>query len=134
MEQAKWEEVVSSWMSGKSFELSTECENGVGLPIEKEKWQITDLENILIRQMQSQLILSVGVPKRVQGPTFTYLLNCKQMLVGEIFADMTKRKEKFEKKTGVSLDNYYRLAASEVENGKKRKKMSESNGSNKALG
>ncbi|CAB4034098.1 Retrovirus-related Pol poly from transposon [Paramuricea clavata] len=84
MEQAKWEEVVSSWMSAKSFELSTEYENG--------------------------------------------------MLVGEIFADMTKRKEKFEKKTGVSLDNYYRLAASEVENGKKRKKMSDSNGSNKALG
>ncbi|CAB4000370.1 Hypothetical predicted protein [Paramuricea clavata] len=56
------------------------------------------------------------------------------MLVGEIFADMTKRKEKFEKKTGVSLDNFYRLAASEVENGKKRKRMSESNGSNKALG
>ncbi|CAB3995196.1 Hypothetical predicted protein [Paramuricea clavata] len=49
MEQAKWEEVVVSWMCGKSFELE-DNDSGLGLPKEKEEWQIVDLEKILLKQ------------------------------------------------------------------------------------
>lgn len=45
MEQAKWEDVVISWMCGKSFELE-ENDSGIGKPKEREEWQIVDLENI----------------------------------------------------------------------------------------
>jgi hypothetical protein len=130
MEQAKWEDVVISWMCGKSFELE-ENDSGIGLPKEREEWQIVDLENILLkrelipefvcgddalydilmRRMQAQLILCVGVPERQQPPDFGYLMNCKKMLVHEILADVAKRKEKFEKKTGVNLDHYHKLVS-----------------------
>jgi hypothetical protein len=140
MEQSKWEEVVISWMCGKSFELD-ENESRIGLPKEKEEWQIVDLEqillkrelipeficgddafyDILIRRMQCQLILCVGVPERPQmGMGFGHVANCKSMLVHEILADVHKRKEAFEKKTGVNLDHYYRLALTK-KRGEKRK-------------
>ena len=133
MEQANWEDVVISWMCGKSFELE-ENDSGIGLPKEREEWQIVDLENILLkrelipefvrgddalydilmRRMQAQLILCAGVPERQQVPNFAYLMNCK-MLVHKILADVAKRKEKFEKKTGVNLDHYHKLVATKQE-------------------
>ena len=85
MEQTKWEEVLISWMSGKSFEFvepRDEIEEVKG----REDWQIVDLEalllkrglipefvggndslyDILLRRMQKQLLYSVNVPPRMQ--------------------------------------------------------------------
>ncbi|CAB3998682.1 Hypothetical predicted protein [Paramuricea clavata] len=140
MEQAKWEEVVVLWMCGKSFELEEDNDNGCRLSKEKEEWQIVDLENILLkheffpdficgddafydillRRMLAQLVLCVGVLERPQLGNFAHLSNCKTMLVHEILADVHKRKEQFEKKTGVNLDHYYRLAVTK-KRGEKRK-------------
>ena len=100
MEQTKWEEVLISWMSGKSFEFvepRDEIEEVKG----REDWQIVDLEalllkrglipefvcgndslyDILLRRMQKQLLYSVNVPPRVQtSTTFEGLMNCRRML------------------------------------------------------
>jgi hypothetical protein len=49
MEQTKWEEVLISWMSGKSFEFvepRDEIEEVKG----REDWQIVDLEALLLKR------------------------------------------------------------------------------------
>ena len=104
MEQTKWEEVLISWMSGKSFEFvepRDEIEEVKG----REDWQIVDLEalllkrglipefvcgndslyDILLRRMQKQLVYSVNVPPRVQtSMTFGSLMNCRRMLLQDV--------------------------------------------------
>jgi hypothetical protein len=48
MSEARWEKVVTSWMSGKSFELSKDNENeGMWLPPPKKDWSIVDLVKLL---------------------------------------------------------------------------------------
>ena len=123
-------------MSGKSFEVK--CDNGE--KVVQDEWKITELEeillkrglipefvrgddalyDILLRQMLTQLVWSVEVPKRPQGPTFAYLSNCKQMLEDELYGNVADRTRKFEMKTGVNLDHYYRLANTKM-SGEKRK-------------
>ena len=102
--KTKWEEVLISWMSGKSFEFvepRDEIEEVKG----REDWQIFDLEalllkrglipefvggndslyDILLRRMQKQLLYSVNVPPRVQtSMTFGGLMNCRRMLLQDV--------------------------------------------------
>jgi hypothetical protein len=61
--------------------------------------------------MQKQLLYSVNVPPRVQtSMTFGGLMNCRQMLLQDVDNGLLKSKRSFEKKTGVNLDHYYKMA------------------------
>jgi hypothetical protein len=115
MEQTKWEEVLISWMSGKSFEFvepRDEIEEVKG----REDWQIVDLEalllkrglipefvcgndslyDILLRRMQKQLLYSVNVPPQVQtSMTFGGLMNCRRMLLQDVDNGLQKSKQSF---------------------------------------
>ena len=137
------EEVLISWMSGKSFEFvepRDEIEEVKG----REDWQIVDLEalllkrglipefvcgndslyDILLRRMQKQLLYSVNVPPRVQtSMTFGGLMNCRRMLLQDVDNDLQKIKRSFEKKTGVNLDHYYKMAQTKEQIQKRKRDM-----------
>ena len=143
MEQTKWEEVLISWMSGKSFEFvepRDEIEEVKG----REDWQIVDLEalllkrglipefvcgndslyDILLRRMQKQLLYSVNVPPRVQtSMTFGGLMNCRRMLLQDVDNGLQISKRSFEKKTGVNLDHYYKMAQTKEQIQKRKRDM-----------
>ena len=143
MEQTKWKEVLISWMSGKSFEFvepRDEIEEVKG----QEDWQIVDLEalllkrglipefvcrndslyDILLRRMQKQLLYSVNVPPRVQtSMTFGGLMNCRRMLLQDVDNGLQKSKRSFEKKTGVNLDHYYKMAQTKEQIQKRKRDM-----------
>ena len=143
MEQTKWEEVLISWMSGKSFEFvepRDEIEEVKG----REDWQIVDLEalllkrglipefvcgndslyDILLRRMQKQLLYSVNVPPRVQtSMTFGGLMNCRRMLLQDVDNGLQKSKRSFDKKTGVNLDHYYKMAQTKEQTQKRKRDM-----------
>jgi hypothetical protein len=132
MEPSKWEVVLISWMNGKSVKFQ-QVPDGTTEVNARDDFQIVDLEkmlfdrglileflrgddnlyNVLIRRMQLQFIYSVAVPQRVQmGCTFGGVMNCRRMLLHDIFNGLDKSKRHLEKKNGVNLDYYYKMSES----------------------
>jgi hypothetical protein len=74
--------------------------------------------------MQKQLLYSVNVPPRVQtSMTFGGLMNCRRMLLQDVDKVLQKSKRSFEKKTGVNLDHYYKMAKSKEQIQKRKRDM-----------
>jgi hypothetical protein len=77
--------------------------------------------------MQKQLLYSVNVPPRMQtSMTFGGLMNCRRMLLQDVGNGLQKSKRSFEKKTGVNLDHYYKMAKEQIQK-RKRDMLDEQN-------
>ena len=130
---SKWEQVLISWMSGKSFEYQL-VPDGTTEVIPRADFQIVELENLLLAQglipqflcgnnelyvvlllrMQLQLIYSVTVPQRVEGTcNFTGLLNSRRLLWGENRTRLDRATRELEHKTGINLACYWKIAENE---------------------
>jgi hypothetical protein len=130
---SKWEQVLISWMSGKSVEYQL-VPDGTTEVIPRADFQIVELENLLLAKglipkflcgnnelyvvlllrMQLQLIYSVTVPQRVEGTcSFAGLLNSRRLLRGENRARLDRATRELEHKTGINLDCYWKIAENE---------------------
>ena len=130
---SKWEQVLISWMSGKSVEYQL-VPDGTTEVIPRTDFQIVELENLLLAQglipkflcgnnelyvvlllrMQLQLIYSVTVPQRIEmGCNFTGLLNSSRLLRGENQARLNRATRELEHKTGINLNCYWKIAENE---------------------
>jgi hypothetical protein len=129
---SKWEQVLISWMSGKSVEYQL-VPDGTTEVIPRADFQIVELENLLLAQglipqflcgnnelyvvlllrMQLQLIYSVTVPQRIEGRVFTGLLNSRRLLRGENQTRLARATRELEHKTGINLACYWKIAENE---------------------
>ena len=130
---SKWEQVLISWMSGKSVEYQL-VPDGTTEVIPRDDFQIVELEKllldkglipkflcgnnelymVLLRRMQLQLIYSVTVPQRVESPhNFSGLLNSRRLIRGEIRSGLDRATRELEHKTGVNLTCYWKIAENE---------------------
>jgi hypothetical protein len=132
---SKWEQVLISWMSGKSVEYQL-VPDGTTEVIPRADFQIVELENLLLAQglipqflcgnnelyvvlllrMQLQLIYSVTVPQRIEGRVFTGLLNSRRLLRGENQTRLARATRELEHKTGINLACYWKIAENEKAN------------------
>ena len=131
---SKWEQVLISWMSGKSVEYQI-VPDGTTEVIARDDFQIVELEKILLeqglipeflcgnndlymvllRRMQLQLMYSVSVPQRRDESLHNFggLLNSRQQILGEIHSTFAKSVLHLEKKPGVNLAYYWKIAEKE---------------------
>jgi hypothetical protein len=134
MEPAKWEQVLVSWMNGKSLEFQI-VPNGTTEVVPRDDFQIVELENLLVdhalipaylrgnndlyivllRRMQLQLMYCVTVPPRRDEPTCTFAgqIDCRRQLMREIQGTLDKSILHLEKKTGVNLAYYWKIPVRE---------------------
>jgi hypothetical protein len=129
---SKWEQVLISWMSGKSVEYQL-VPDGTTEVIPRADFQIVELEKllldkglipkflcsnnelyvVLLLRMQLQLLYSITVPQRVEGRNFTGPLNSKRLLRGEIQSRLDRATRELEHKTGINLSYYWKIAENE---------------------
>jgi hypothetical protein len=131
---SKWEQVLVSWMSGKSVEFQVVPDGTVEIGA-RDDFQIVELEKLLVdqaiipaflcgnndlyivllRRMQLQLMYSVNVPPRRDELTCTFggRLDCRQQVVREIQGTLEKSILHLEKKTGVNLAYYWKIPVKE---------------------
>ena len=130
---SKWEQVLISWMSGKSVKYHL-VPDGTTEVIPRPDFQIVELENLLLAQglipqflcgnnelyvvlllrMQLQLIYSVTVPHRIEmGCNFTGLISSSRLLRGESQARLNRATRELEHKTGINLNCYWKIAENE---------------------
>ena len=67
------------------------------------------LQTILLTQIMLGTLNGLSVPKAPQGNTFTYRMNAKKLMMGDLGAKNAKQIETLEEQTGVNLDHYYKL-------------------------
>ena len=130
----KWEQVLISWMNGKSVEYQV-VPDGTSEIIDRDDFQIVELEKllldrglipeflcgnndlymVLLRRMQLQLIYSVSVPPRRDEPirNFGGVLNSRRQILGEIQSSFDKSTLHLEKKPGINLAYYWKIAEKE---------------------
>jgi hypothetical protein len=124
--ETKWEQVLVSWMNGKSVEFQV-VPDGTTEVIPRDDFQIIELEKllldqalipeflcgnndlymVLLRRMQLQLIYSGSVPPRRDELTCTFaiggLLNGRRQILNEIRSGLDKNMLHLEKKPGINL-------------------------------
>ena len=132
--ESKWEQVLVSWMNGKSVEFQI-VPDGTTEVIPRDDFQIVELEKllldhalipaflcgnndlyiVLLRRMQLQLMYCVNVPPRRDETTCTFggLLDSRRQLMHEIQGTLQKSILHLEKKTGVNLDYYWKIPVKE---------------------
>ena len=129
----KWEQVLVSWMNGKSVEFQI-VPDGTTEIIPRDDFQIVELEKllldhalipaflcgnndlyiVLLRRMQLQLMYCVSVPPRRESTcTFGGLLDSRRQLTHEIQGTLSKSILHLEKKTGVNLAYYWKIPVKE---------------------
>ena len=132
--ESKWEQVLVSWMNGKSVEFQI-VPDGTTEVIPRDDFQIVELEKllldhalipaflcgnndlyiVLLRRMQLQLMYSVTVPPRRDELTCTFggLLDCRRQIMREIQGTLDKSILHLEKKPGVNLAYYWKIPVKE---------------------
>ena len=132
--ETKWEQVLVSWMNGKSVEFQV-VPDGTTEVISRDDFQITELEKllldqalmpeflcgnndlymVLLRRMQLQLMYSISVPPRRDETTCTFggLLNSRRQILNEIRSSLDKSMLHLEKKNGVNLAYYWKIPVKE---------------------
>ena len=130
---SKWEQILVSWMSGKSVEFQI-VPDGTTEIIPRDDFQIVELEQllldqaiipaflcgnndlyiVLLRRMQLQLMYSVNVPPRRELTcTFGGQIDCRRQVMREIQGTLDKSILHLEKKTGVNLAYYWKIPVKE---------------------
>ena len=64
------------------------------------------LQTILLTQIMLETLDGLAVPKALQGNTFAYHMNAKEVMMWDLGAKNAKQIKTLEEQTGVNLDHY----------------------------
>ena len=108
-----WLDIISAWLSNKTRPdrsildlIRSLVETNI---IPETLVDNSMLQMILLTQIILETLNRLSVPKALQGDTFTYHINAKELMMWDLGVKSTKQIETLEEQTGVNLDLYYKL-------------------------
>ena len=108
-----WFDIISAWLSNKTrpdrsiLDLIRRLVETTIIP--ETLVDNSMLQMILLTQIMLGTLNGLSVPKALQGNTFTYHINSKELMMWDLGVKNIKQIKTLEEQTGVNLDYYYKL-------------------------
>ena len=110
-----WRDITSTWLTNNSGKEDRLILDLIRYLVERNIIPETLVDNltlhsILLTQIMLETLNGISVLKALQGNTFTYHTNAKEMMMWELGAKKNaKHIKSLEEQTGVNLDHYHKL-------------------------